>query len=139
MSRAAFFVEGAPVGKGRPRFSSGGAYVRTYTPKKTADYEKHVRMRYIAMCNSTQLNGPLRAEITCVFKIPKSTTKANRERMLRGEILPTVKPDADNIAKTILDALNGLAYEDDKQITALKVNKVYGEEPCVNVILEELL
>ncbi len=50
---------------------------------------------------------------------------------------PTMKPDNDNIAKSVLDALNGLAYVDDKQIVELKVNKYYGAEAYVYVKLTE--
>ena len=53
--------------------------------------------------------------------------------MLQGKILPTKKPDCDNIAKIICDALNGVAYDDDKQIVALKVTKIYSAEPRVLV------
>ena len=49
-----------------------------------------------------------------------------REFKLSGKMRPTMKPDNDNIAKSVLDALNGLAYVDDKQIVELKVSCV----PC---------
>ena len=42
-----------------------------------------------------------------------------------NELFPTVKPDADNISKIILDALNGLAYYDDNQVTDLTIYKLY--------------
>ena len=58
---------------------------------------------------------------------------------MSGQIRPTQKPDADNIAKSVLDALNGLAYADDKQIVTLVVDKYYDEEPCVHVKLIELV
>ena len=50
--------------------------------------------------------------------------------------MPTKKPDTDNIAKTILDSLNGIAFEDDKQVVALLVKKLYGEEAKVVVSLK---
>ena len=53
--------------------------------------------------------------------------------MLAGRTLPTKKPDADNVMKIILDALNGVAYEDDRQIVALAIRKTYGEKPGVRV------
>lgn len=31
--------------------------------------------------------------------------------------------DVDNLSKTVLDSLNGIAYDDDKQVTSLIVNK----------------
>ncbi|WP_423739149.1 RusA family crossover junction endodeoxyribonuclease [Clostridium sporogenes] len=54
-----------------------------------------------------------------------------------GIVRPTIKPDVDNIAKVILDSLNGLAYKDDKQIVTCGISKWYGEDPRVEVILEE--
>lgn len=48
-------------------------------------------------------------------------------------IRPKVKPDADNVAKAICDALNGQAYRDDAQIAALYVRKWYDEKPRVEV------
>ena len=57
--------------------------------------------------------------------------------MLRGCIFPSKKPDADNIAKIVLDALNGVAYEDDSQVINLSVQKRYSEEARVFVHIEE--
>ena len=58
--------------------------------------------------------------------------------MLNNEIYPTTKPDTDNIAKSILDSLNGIAYKDDKQIVSLKVDKYYTEIPSVSVWISEV-
>ena len=48
--------------------------------------------------------------------------------MLNNEIRPTVKPDVDNVVKSVLDALNKLIYKDDSQVTDLLVHKYYSEE-----------
>lgn len=80
----------------------------------------------------------IRAEIKVFMPIPKSDSKKKRELKLSGKIRPTMKPDNDNIAKSVLDALNGVAYLDDKQIVELAVDKKYGEEPYVYVKLIEL-
>ena len=53
--------------------------------------------------------------------------------MLSGIIFPTKKPDLDNIAKIICDALNGFAYADDSRIVSMMINKEYGENPGVHV------
>ena len=58
--------------------------------------------------------------------------------MLNGGAFPVRKPDADNIAKIILDALNGTAYHDDAQIVQLSVRKQYAEKNSVEVILEDI-
>ena len=58
--------------------------------------------------------------------------------MINKEILHTKKIDCDNLAKIILDSLNGIAYEDDKQVVRLYVEKIYGEHPRVEVELKEV-
>lgn len=55
------------------------------------------------------------------------------QQMLSGELLPTKKPDIDNITKCVLDALNGIAYHDDSQIVRLTVEKFYAQQPRVEV------
>ena len=51
--------------------------------------------------------------------------KKQKELIENNELFPTVKPDSDNISKIILDALNGLAYYDDNQVTDLTIYKLY--------------
>ena len=58
--------------------------------------------------------------------------------MLNGELLPAKKPDIDNIAKTVLDALNSVAYRDDTQVVELQLRKQYSEKPRVEIYMEEL-
>jgi Holliday junction resolvase RusA-like endonuclease len=58
--------------------------------------------------------------------------------MLDNKIYPTIKPDTDNIAKSILDSLNGIAYKDDKQVVKLTVEKRYDEIPSVSVWISEV-
>ena len=79
---------------------------------------------------------PVEMYITAHFPIPKSTTKKDRERIRNKELFPIKKPDSDNIAKVICDALNGVAYHDDTQVVKLEVRKAYTEdEPKVIVAL----
>ncbi len=51
--------------------------------------------------------------------------------------MPTTKPDGDNILKVVLDALNGLAYDDDKQVVKMGIIKVYGANPGLMVQVVE--
>ena len=128
-------IPGRPMGKQRPRVMRNG---HTYTPDKTVNYETLVKQLYIEKYFQKQLEGPIRATITAYMYIPKSESKKRKRKMLANEILPTKMPDWDNIGKIITDALNGLAYEDDKQIVDARVVKVYGDQPRVEVELEEL-
>ena len=138
MSRVSFTIYGIPVAKGRPRFSRTPYGVRAVTPEKTVVYENLVRMSYREECLGKKLEGQISARIEAYFPIPKSTSKKKREAMANKETMHTKKPDADNIAKAVLDALNGIAYDDDNQICMLFVKKYYGEEPRVEVTLREI-
>ena len=131
-----FEIVGEPQGKGRPRFSTRGGFVKTYTPEKTASYENFVKVCYLNKYKGQKLDGEIIAEIIAYFPIPKSFSKKKRSEAIEGKIMPTKKPDTDNIAKTILDSLNGIAFEDDKQVVALLVKKLYGEEAKVVVTLK---
>ena len=131
-----FEIVGEPQGKGRPRFSTRGGFVKTYTPEKTASYENFVKVCYLNKYKGNKLDGEITAEIIAYFSIPKSLSKKKRSEAIEGKIKPTKKPDTDNIAKTILDSLNGIAFEDDKQVVSLLVKKLYGEEAKVVVSLK---
>ena len=79
----------------------------------------------------------MRARIYFGLPIPKSETKKNKVLMLARKVFPTKKPDLDNMAKAVLDALNGVAYKDDCQIVTMLSKKNYAEVPYVKVILDE--
>jgi len=82
-------------------------------------------------------NTPITAVIIGYFPIPKTAKKAVRELMFAGAVLHTKKIDCDNLAKVILDALNGAAYKDDAQVARLIVKKIYAENPRVTVTLTD--
>ncbi|WP_045905966.1 RusA family crossover junction endodeoxyribonuclease [Clostridium botulinum] len=129
-------IPGEPKGKARPRMSTKTGIA--YTPKKTIEYENWVKECYILTKDRKRLEGPVRADMKVFYSIPKSTSKKKREEMIKGNLRPTKKPDADNIVKIILDSLNTIAYDDDKQIVDCWIEKWYGEEPRVELVLEEV-
>lgn len=133
-----FTIPGKPQGKGRPRTRVHGTWAQLYTPEKTRTYEAQVKALYkSAYPNAERLKGALKATIKATFTVPASATKARRAQMLH-DVWFTKKCDADNIAKIVLDPLNGLAYEDDSQVAQLIVTKEYGENEQVYVRLEEI-
>lgn len=104
-------------GKGRVRFvrQTGS----TYTPDATAEAMEQVRAAYVARARGEMASkgAPVMVEIDTFRPLPKS-----RPKKVTHE--PDVfKPDADNIAKLVLDALNGTAWHDDTQVTHLFVQK----------------
>lgn len=134
-----FLIPGEPKGKQRPRtgVTRDGRRVM-YTPAQTSNYENYIKLMYQLNCKDTKLSGPLHASITGVFAVPSSESRKRQAQMLSGEIRHTKKIDCDNLAKIVLDALNGLAYDDDKQVCELEVRKVYGETPLVSVSIWEV-
>lgn len=114
-----FTVPGVPIGKGRPRFTKDG---RAHTPGKTREYENKVIQCWKCQSGKGFADGiPLIATVTAFFTVPKSMSK-KKATALDGT--PHIKrPDADNVAKAILDALNGHAYNDDSVIALLTVRK----------------
>lgn len=129
-----FTVPGAPQGKQRARTVTQGGKVHSFTPSKTALYERLVRETYqYSFPRQKPLTGAIELVIRAVMPIPESWAQSKKAKALCGLLPPTVKPDADNIAKVIADALNGTAWEDDKQITHIDVRKAYGAMPRVEV------
>ena len=132
--KVTFTVPGIPVGKGRPRFTKDG---HTYTPWKTRQYEDKVVLCWKSQSGKGFAAGiPLTATVTAFFTVPKSVSKKKAAAM--DGTPHTKRPDADNVAKAILDALNGHAYNDDSAIAALTVWKYQTTGASrVEVIIEE--
>lgn len=124
MKSYSFRVDGRPVPKARPRVARGHAY----TPKRTKEYEEIVRIAY-KNAGGTKIEGAVFMRIRAVYKTPKKSLLCHDR---------TKKPDLDNIAKSIMDGLNGIAYEDDAQVSFLQIEKVYGEEDFTIIEVSEV-
>lgn len=129
-----FIVHREPKGKQRVRVTRSG---HAYTPNDTTTYEGIVRSEYwMKYQNKEPLRGPVRVSIVAFYEIPSSWSNRKKELAAKMEIMPTKKPDCDNVAKMICDALNGCAYKDDAQIVNLNVLKAYTSDvPFVAVTL----
>lgn len=133
-----FTVDGTAVPKQRPRISGR----RAYTPKRTKDYEGRVlsafRSSYKGIYPAFGKDTPVHISVTVRQEIPKSWSKKKRLQAENGEIVPLSRNgDIDNIAKSIMDALNGFAYEDDCQVTTLVITKIYAVQPGADITLRE--
>ena len=124
-----FTIPIEPVGQMRARSTAIGGHARTYkhaTPKRAED-----KILAFAAANRPEqpLDGPLEVTIDAYLPIPASMTKMKRAMALTGELRPTKKPDADNLAKNLLDCFNGVFWTDDKNIVGLMVRKFYSDSP----------
>lgn len=104
MTEYRFVAEGRPIAKERPRMTRSG---KAFTPKRTKDAEARLAAQY----EGPKFDGDVAIDI-CLNSDSVAVTiwdlDYKPQTVLRG--------DCDNYAKTILDSLNGLAWEDDRQV-----------------------
>lgn len=131
-----FTIPGPPKGKARPRVVNNHAY----TPEATVQYERLVRACWENAAGDwmAEKDQPVALYVSAYYPVPESHTKKQKERELRNWVLPTKKPDIDNILKIIMDGLNGVAYHDDKQVVEVTIRKRFDSEPRVEVYLKEV-
>ena len=129
-----FTVPGAPQGKGRPRIGKMGSSARMFTPAKTVAYEGLVaHAAQAALCGEALLDGAVGATVFIYCPVPKSWSQKKQRMALAGSVMPTSKPDCDNVVKAIFDGCNGVLWRDDVMVVDLKVRKRYAATPCVRV------
>lgn len=130
----AFTVPGAPTGKGRPKVVKIAGFTRMATPAKTVAYEGLVaHTAQAAMAGRPMLDGAVGCNVHIYAPVPASWSAKKQRAALAGELLPTTKPDADNVVKAIFDGLNGVLWRDDVLVVDLLVRKRYSATPCVRV------
>lgn len=137
-----FTIPGTPQGKARARtvYNRAAGKTVSYTPEKTYLYENLIKSRYLEVTNKKYNNKEaLHVSITAFYNPPKSASKKRRTLMLEGYEKPCKKPDIDNIAKVVLDALNGISYGDDTQVVSLRMVKKYAAVPRVEVEISTIL
>lgn len=120
-------IPGEMRGKGRPRFSTAGGFARAYTDAKTASAENWIKACAVEQAGTVPIAGPIALSVSIAVEVPRSWSKKRRAAALAGADFPTSKPDLDNCAKLIADALNGIVWRDDKQIVRMDLRKHYAE------------
>jgi len=134
-----FTVPGTPTAKGRPKIGRVAGHARMFTPDKTVKYESTVALfARQAMGDRNLFDGPVALDLVLHMPIPSSWSAKKKFAALKAEIIPETKPDCSNVLKAVEDAMNGIVYLDDKQISDLTVKKRYGERPGVDVVVREL-
>lgn len=151
-------LEGDPVGKGRPRFSAHGGFVKVYTDPKTAAYEELIQHEVLRLIGGQGLidrtkqikrrtfieaykdfggepifKGPVRMEMEIAHQIRASWPKKKQDAARLGLIAPTIKTDFDNCVKIFCDAFNGCMWKDDTQVIEAHIVKKFSDSPYVLV------
>lgn len=130
----AFTIPGAPQGKGRPKVVKIAGFTRMATPAKTVAYEGLVaHAAQLALGGAPLLDGAAGCNVFIDAPVPASWSDKKRRAALAGDIMPTTKPDADNVVKAVFDGCNGVLWRDDVLVVDLRVRKRYAATPCVRV------
>jgi Holliday junction resolvase RusA-like endonuclease len=126
-------IVGNPVPQGRPRFARVGKFVRTYDPKESAAWKDSIKLQAISLLRDNYadwqlISGPV--NLNCEFYINRPASVSVKKRPE-----PTVKPDLDNLLKAVKDALKGIVWVDDSQVTRLSAMKIYSGTPGVRIAI----
>ena len=140
-------IPGAPVGWARPRFVRRGEHMQSFTDPKARSYAERIGTEWIAAGRPALAAGPFRLVVVAFMTRPKGHWRAGgglSAAGMRAGWYPTTKPDLDNIAKLVCDALMGVeAIPDDAALVDLRVGKQYlgavSDGAYVAVLAESLL
>lgn len=128
-----FFAEGIPKGQPRPKAFAFHGKARVYDPGTAEHWKGQVALAARDHRPEKPITGPLRVILGFRFPRPKSHFRTGKNAgQLRADASPyhTGKPDSDNCAKAVLDALSHLGiWQDDAQVAILKVWKMYQAGP----------
>ena len=122
MKTIVFEVPGKPQGKARARtfYNKRAGKTMSITPEGTVNYENLIKVMFLQSRPEQfkLITTPVAVHIIAHYR------KAKANKMPA----PMLKPDADNICKCVLDALNGVAYQDDKQVIDVRIGKRWAEQ-----------
>jgi Holliday junction resolvase RusA-like endonuclease len=112
-------IDGEPVPKGRPRFSCIKGKPHTYTPAKTLAAEQELAWHFRSAHTGPPVAHPVALRVA--FHVKSNTC------------------DLDNLIKTILDAANGIVFEDDKQVVQIEAELYRGSKtPHTDLTFREI-
>lgn len=143
-----FSVPGSPIAQPRQRSSlirtkTGREFIHNYTPAKAFVNVWKATIKFAAerawIKNPRWLTGEAALRLSAIFYLPRPASLC-RKKDPEGPLPCLRKPDAENLAKALMDALTGVLYADDKQVCVLEVRKFYpskGEAPRTDIELEE--
>lgn len=119
-----------PVSKLRARtVRTNKGHFRSFTPKKTKQFENTIKGLCRSQFDRDPYTGALSVSIEFELPKPKSVTRK----------YPTVKPDIDNLVKSLVDSLNGIVWKDDCQIVNLNVSKRYSKQGSILVTIKHVI
>lgn len=137
MVRVEFVIHEVPVSWKRARTNGK----RFFVDAKTAAWKASIANHFAAAAPAgfEPMEGRVELALGFILPFPKSWPKYRKQSALTMREWHTQKPDADNLAKGVMDALNGVAWVDDGQVCGLGVTKVWGPVGAVVVSITEVV
>lgn len=127
-----FVIDMVPVAKARARVFAQGGKIRAVTPTKTRNAESIVRDTAV-VAGVKPIDGPVGLTLKFRYRPPKSWSKRKTEKAIESREFKITMPDLDNLAKLVKDALNGVAWCDDRQVAWSVTEKSYGPRDEIDV------
>ncbi|MCL2480145.1 MAG: RusA family crossover junction endodeoxyribonuclease [Spirochaetaceae bacterium] len=110
------FVIGKPKAQPRPKAARIGNYIRIYTPDTAKEWRQRIKNTFLCVRRSSQITEPCKADIDFYFKG-------------KGQGFFSKRPDVDNLAKAVFDALTEIGiWKDDSLICDSRLKKYSGKQ-----------
>lgn len=139
MTALRFTLNCIPTAQARVRHAVRSGHSVAYKSAGQKAAETELDGLLLAYTPKKPLEGPVRLEFIAGMQIPASASKKSKEAMLRGEIAHTKKPDLDNMAKQLKDAMTRAGFwSDDRQVVSLRCSKLYADPPHWEVAISTL-
>ena len=130
MTSISFSVAGIPKGQPRPKACVRGKHAAVYDPGTADEWKLLIRDAASKVSPPLPILSAISVRIIFFMPRPKSHFGKNGEVKSGAPFFHTSKPDADNLAKAVLDAIGtlGTFWRDDSQVSVLRVSKVYSAQ-----------
>ena len=127
-----FEIHDTPKPQKQTRFSRG----HCYDPSK--HYKDMLQWQIRPYAPNEPLTGPVQVDITFLMPIPASVSASQRRQMISNNIHAIKRPDIDNLAYIITNAMKNVIYKDDSQVVDLCLHRRYAENPKTIVKVIEI-
>tara|TARA_Y100001963_G_C6773707_1_gene446242 strand:- start:1328 stop:1825 length:498 start_codon:yes stop_codon:yes gene_type:complete len=127
-------ILGKPVAQKRHRYTFKKGFARNYDPSFTD--KKKFKAKVLEFAPYNILKGSIVLCITFHMPRPKNHYRTGKFSHLLKKDSPNlhiVKPDIDNLVKFVMDAMQGILWNDDCCISALEARKVYSDKPRTEI------
>ncbi len=131
-------IPGSPVAQPRAKATTINGHARMYTPSTANLYKASIALAATQRHPGPPFDGPLRLTISFVLPRPQRLIWKRRDMPREPH---ASKPDIDNMAKAVMDALMGIVWRDDSQVADLRVRKWIAsgyEQPYTQILIEQI-